>query len=936
MSYRRTHEDSTPDPVQVQTNIGGDIYTDGGSVNTGTIYNYATPPASLPPFDFDPTPLPPPAIFVGRQEELLILQETFARVQRTGSGRLVAITGPAGIGKRTLIHQWLADLRDLPQPPIIAETTFVPPYLPTDASAAYYRDHPAWRLAGEQFGPDLARFFPTAFRLGNQPWLALAAQLAAQSAAVRAFLARREPLAAPLRHDLPAHDPQLTRALNELIRLAAGDGPLILVFDKVQRSDVLWLTLLQSWLTESRAHQLPCLFLVTHDYPDPFTAHVPDDQLDLWVRWLRDYTNRAFDRGDHLFLAPLHPDDVALLLEPNTQPLAAALHYLTTGVPDLIRRLFAYWQTQGLATLDSDGRWGVTRRAPDLLPGDLYDDLISAPIQAAADRADEWGLSDELFADLLIDQYGQMPDTASRILQWLSLAVWEGDFFTADALAHAVGCHRSKLVLFYELLDDTLVQSTENSAGLLEEVPEIIELPEGDGERRQLRRYRFVLPVIAAILRQRQDQHDRRQAASTYAQGLLDAYVPHTYLVDTPLAQLYHRSGFPELAQPYIQRLGQRTALHQEEFAINLLRTLARDEHTLLELLKRMLQFIKIAWGQRTAEFRVNWLASIISLAQRLNQPSFEAEAHLHLAQLFTGNQVEASALTHLTAARQLDLAPFWSAIADLIEGQIMRSRRQFDQAEHLFCAALSHGRAANNLIQSLAYLELGVLYREQRQWTQSEQYLNDSLNSLRAIGDNHFQGHAQAELGILYRKQKQLDKAKQHLLAAIPLFHTAGVHCEAHAHRDLGILYRQQAQWKQAEHHLQAALTLDETIGDVHDQGKTLREWAVLHREQTDNAAALVKFDRAIALFATGNYPISLAIAHRELAVLHHQMANYGAAETAFTDALTLLQAENDPEEQAKTHSAFAPLLTDLGRHAEAEAQLAQAAALTDPTQKE
>ena len=53
-----------------------------------------------------PATLPRPAPFIGRQPDVAKLEESFAQVGATG-GRLVAIVGEAGIGKTTLVRQFL-------------------------------------------------------------------------------------------------------------------------------------------------------------------------------------------------------------------------------------------------------------------------------------------------------------------------------------------------------------------------------------------------------------------------------------------------------------------------------------------------------------------------------------------------------------------------------------------------------------------------------------------------------------------------------------------------------------------------------------------------------------------------------------------------------------------------------------------------------------
>jgi len=71
--------------------------------------------------------LAPPTLFVGRQDELALLTQTYARTVREGGMQVVTITGEPGIGKTRLLAEFRASLEEQPDPPIWKQGR-CPPY----------------------------------------------------------------------------------------------------------------------------------------------------------------------------------------------------------------------------------------------------------------------------------------------------------------------------------------------------------------------------------------------------------------------------------------------------------------------------------------------------------------------------------------------------------------------------------------------------------------------------------------------------------------------------------------------------------------------------------------------------------------------------------------------------------------------------------------
>lgn len=570
-------------------------------------------------FDLPPQPPGPPPVFVGRENELNQLHGFLGAVAAGEmSGGMIFVHGRPGVGKRELVRQWLADLAE-GQPPVIARTTFLPDELSTLACVDYYRTHPVWELDWTHYGDPLRRYFPQDFSLGSYPWLALAVQLAAQSRSVQAALHDHDAALDALK---AAGDEPPWRAITRLLRLAVQERrPVLVVLEHFHHADATWDTMLRAWLQEIAQARLPILLVVEYHYPRAMVLEQPQATWDDRLRWFHQrYSQPAF-RSQALYLAELSRDQVALFLAPDSQEWAAALHNLTDGLPGVIEALLHHWQSAGMAAIDGDGRWHIDADAAGIYPGELYDYLVADPLEDAAAAAQEMG-------------YESL--TAEHLLEWLRYAVWEGDVFTDDALARAVGWHGDALEDFQIVLDEALCGSLDNPLGLLREIPEPVALPYGDGQVRYCARYEFNPPVIAAILRERQDLVDRRRRGHAYAQALDAAYAPHQDRVLATLIWIYDTIGLPRLAAGYRLRSVRLTVVAAIEAELPILDALARDWLTQRTLLTRVNEFFRLAYRVVHPERVIPWLWRGLDLTRRLPDRSGEASTLQGLAWVYS------------------------------------------------------------------------------------------------------------------------------------------------------------------------------------------------------------------------------------------------------------------------------------------------------------
>ncbi|MBK8046571.1 MAG: hypothetical protein IPK16_05245 [Anaerolineales bacterium] len=332
----------------------------------------------------------------------------------------------------------------------------------------------------------------------------MAVQLAGQSQAIPGALHTGQKWDDALK---AGTEPLPVRAVTELLRLAGQERrPVVVVLEQAQLCSDEWFMMLKRWEEEIGHSKWPVLLVVEWDHPHHLHAALPAVGTDLCIDWFRKVCIANDYRAGMVEVSPLTRADIDAILAPGSRHFAADLQHLSDGLPAIVQSVLSHWQTVGMATPDRDGRWHVHAGAGNVLPGALYDDLIMAPLARSAEIAQKLG-------------YEQLK--AEHLLEWLKYAVWEGDAFTDDALARAVGWHETEEAWesFQEILEEALCAGDDNLDGLIEFL-EPVSLPYGDNQSRDFCRYRFRPPVVAAILRQRQDLGDQAGTRAGLCKGV--------------------------------------------------------------------------------------------------------------------------------------------------------------------------------------------------------------------------------------------------------------------------------------------------------------------------------------------------------------------------------------------------------------------------------
>ena len=331
---------------QVRAALGDDV-KQPRFVETASRHGYrfvaAVRPASEPPAAATGDNAQHPAMpFVGREGALHRLDQAWTDAQQ-GQRRLVWITGEAGIGKTTLIDQWLRAVA--PERHVrghcIEPFGVGEPYLPVlEALATLCRDD-------ARYPPLLRQFAPT--WLLQLPWL----HEPGEAAALRSLLSG-------------ASQDRMLRELCELLEHASREQPVLLVLEDLHWSDVSTVRLLD-YLARRRGPASLLLLgsfrptdLVASDHPLKHLRH------ELRVQGL----------CEEIALDALSERDVADWLREawpgaDDDQLAVALHAHTEGLPVFLVNVIDDLRARaGGAVLDTEAcLQALALRVPESLGG---------------------------------------------------------------------------------------------------------------------------------------------------------------------------------------------------------------------------------------------------------------------------------------------------------------------------------------------------------------------------------------------------------------------------------------------------------------------------------------------------------------------------------------------------------------------------------------
>jgi tetratricopeptide (TPR) repeat protein len=855
--------------------------------------------------------------FVDREAELERLASLLETVPQQGS-RTVLVSGPAGVGKTTLVEQWLPSAR---------EAGF------RVASGRCRRD------GDRPYGPLLS-----AFRDLEAP----------------------EDLVEPLEtaayevDDAEVYDAQRTALFNEVadaLRAQAAERPLVVFLDDLQWAG-RGTRQLFAHLTRTVADWLhPVAFVATYRSE----AAAGDRAFDAVVSDVADA-----DRTISLAVGPLPASDsnglVAWLANRPDLPdeLLSALRERTGGNPLLLRATVKQLLDDG--ALDPDDPTPFPTDPASLpVPEDAHA-AVESRIPALSER------TREVLAATAVAGGTVAPGLVAAVLEEAEAVVNDhydvlvtGHFLerTPDGVAFVGGLVRDAVV---ESLDDERRRQLHTAVAAAIESVEAVETRPA----RVAHHHEQAGDLEAALEEYRRAGDEAREvyahedAAEAYERALdvareLDDETTELALLET-LGETAATLGRYETAREHLdaarematdvttrQRLAVtvgETYNEQGEFeaASEVAEAaLALDEDAENPAVAGLLGVEVTALaetGERDAAREAARRA--LECARVADAPAQEVVALRRLGNVAFRQGAFEEAAEHLeeslALARKLDRR---TEEADALNslGAVSFRRGDFAAAESYFeeCLAIyrelgdRHGQA-----QCLDNLGTGAELRGELD--EAEVYLEESLDIYREIGDRHGEASSFDSLGLVARERGDLDAAAAYFEKSLAIYRDVGYRSgESDSLHSLGQVARERGNLDAAEEHLEESLAIDRDIGDRHGVGRSHSGLGLVARKRGNLDAAAEHLEESIAIARDIGDTPGAAGSLSNLGRVARERGDLDAAEEHLEESLAIDRELGRHDREADSRYNLGRVARERGDLDAAENQFEQALSLAE-----
>lgn len=705
-------------------------------------------------------------------------------------------------------------------------------------------------------------------------------------------------------------NPPLTREsadwLRKILRSATGERPLVCLIDDWDEAPrFYWDSMLLSFSREI-ARNVPLLIFITFKRPIRGASSGDNEST------LTEVVKRLTEKGlaELWTLRKLSRDEVAAAIGRAAPSVADKLHGVTGGNARWVKELWREWRQKEVVVTDQADQWvwGADHKATlnmyDTIVGDRLTRLLGAATAA------------------------EVEDTRDI----LACAALEGERFTADAVARAMGFDRDELIDFF---DDVLVRTEANPDGLLSEEGGV-NIATPDGATRTLWRYSFVSDLHWMALerygfadepRPGQEDSEKQEKIAALVDALREVYTPEERLVAAPVARLLRAIGREEDASHY-ERVGEYSA-HQ---------TLMRDHATYLLALN------KDEWEQwecrRAAEFLVQAGTAMFhscpfpetqavfeeshELAVRAEDDTIAAHA-LYLSGniLFEQGEYRVArerAVASLSIFRRIGkksgeaVSLYLLAKIDNEEG---RNAEAYDAANQ---ALEVHLEVSNRQGVCASLTLLAKINYDEDRYEEAYECATQAMEVSQEIGDRHGEAVSLHQLAKIDFDRGRYAEAREQLTISLEIEREIGNrHGEAISLILLAEIDCADARHADARERATQSLTINEEIGDRAGAAYALRLLAKVEEEEGQHAEARERITQSPEIEqATGDR-------HREAALINQMgESDYAAglyieAGERAMQALKISQEAGDRYQEAISLNLLGAVATNLGRPGEA-----------------
>ncbi len=799
-------------------------------------------------------------VFIGREQELGRLRKLLDQTL-TGSSRVAFLTGEAGSGKTTLIHEF-ARLAEANHANLIvatgncnAQTGQGDPYLPLievlqllsgDVEANLSKNvvdtENARRLKGllahssqvlVEVGPDLAELL-----LAAVPGAGLAAKAGSIFAKKAGLLDSLEKVgkkkdgAAAL--DTTVDQNRIFEQYAGVLKALAARQPILIILDDLQWADDGSINLL--FHLARRLEKSPILILGTFR-PDEVALGRGDQRHPLekvLAELKRYYGDIVVDLGQAREKEGRRFVDALLDTEPNalSEQFREALFQHTEGHPLFIVELLQEMKDNGDLVKDEQGRWVESARL-------VWNDLPA--------RVE--GVIEERINRLADDQR-----------EILSVASVEGTDFTAQVVARVQDIKERPLL-------QTLSRDLEDRHHLVREAGEV------RAGRQLLFRYQFTHALFQQYLYEGLSGGERRLLHGEIAAVLEELYAGHIADITVRLARHYAEAGDVEKAVDYLRQAGERARmLYANSEAIDLfMRAVA--------LIEEDPAAYDFEQHHEVVDQLYEGLGDVLELTGRHEQ----------------AREVFQTALQHVQDHDQICQARLYRKTGKTWEPQreYAQANAAYERAEQIL--GPPPGDSADKWWQE--WVQIQLLRMWILHWRGQWQQMNPFLDKVRPAVERHGTPAQRSKfftalvlMAFGRDRYRVSDETLANALAALTAIQEAGTPSEIALTRVIaGLAHLWRRELDAAEEQMQTALTLVERTGDITVQSRCLAYLAVVYRLRGQAEETRKYCERGMEVATQAQLLEDIGMARANLAWLALRAGNLAQAQEHGLAALAL-----------------------------------------------
>jgi tetratricopeptide (TPR) repeat protein len=254
--------------------------------------------------------------------------------------------------------------------------------------------------------------------------------------------------------------------------------------------------------------------------------------------------------------------------------------------------------------------------------------------------------------------------------------------------------------------------------------------------------------------------------------------------------------------------------------------------------------------------------------------------------------------------------------------GVLAQDQGKYEDARHLYLRCLTITEALGDISRRASTLfHLGMLALMQQNYDDASHFYQESLEHFQELGDQS--GHASVvqHQGILAQDQGNAEEAlrlyQQSLEIFTRLHHLAG---QAAAFRQMGELAQERGEYTQARHLYQNSLKLSERLHDPIGQAVTRHQIEIIARQQGNYEEAQQAYQENLVTFERLGHTLGQATSLHQLGLIAHEQGHYQEAQQFYRRSLAYFKRLDDQEGRAVVLHQLGMLAQDQEHGQEAQ----------------